>query len=217
MEIEAKFVVPNATMFAAVLQLEQIGAFRLAAEIEPEHQHNTYFDTSDGRLRAQRHGLRVRDLGDRRIATLKGESHFRDGVYERDEWEVEVGDSDQPSHWPASDVRERAIALSNGAPLVPILTIDTQRHHVYAWHDQRRVAEISLDEGAISAGGHVQPFRELEVELLETGTREDFDALVAALRKHFALEPEERSKLSRGLALLDRGNYATENTEATEM
>ena len=204
MDIEAKFVVPDAATFAAVLQLEQIDGFRLAAEIEPERQHNTYFDTADGRLRAQRHGLRVRDLGDRRIATLKGAAHFHDGVYERDEWEVEVGDSDQPDDWPAGEVRDRALALSNGEPLAPILTIDTQRHHVYAWHDQRRIAEISLDEGTIRAGGQEQVFRELEVELLETGAREEFDALVAALREHFALVPEERSKLARGLALLDR-------------
>lgn len=208
MEIEAKFVVPDAAMFAAVLQLEQLGAFRLVAEMEPEQQHNVYFDTADGRLRAQRHGLRVREGGDRRIATLKGSAHFHDGVYERDEWEVEVGDSDQPCDWPAGEVRDRALALSDGAALAPILTIDTQRHHVYAWHDQRRVAEISMDEGTIRAGGQEQPFREIEVELLETGTRDEFDALVSVLREHFALVPEERSKLARGLALLDRSKQS---------
>ncbi|HEU5016073.1 MAG TPA: CYTH domain-containing protein [Roseiflexaceae bacterium] len=203
MEIEAKFVVPDATMFSAVLQLEQLGAFRLVAEMEPEQQHNIYFDTADGRLRAQRHGLRVRDLGDRRIATLKGAAHVHDGVYERDEWEVEVGDSNQPGDWPAGEVRDRVLALADGAPLAPILMIDTQRHHLYAWHEQRRVAEISVDEGTIHAGGRAEPFRELEVELLDAGTRAEFDALVSALRGHFALVPEERSKLARGLALLD--------------
>lgn len=216
MEIEAKFVVPDATVFAAVLQLEQLGAFRLVAGMEPEQQHNIYFDTADGRLRAQRHGLRVRDLGDRRIATLKGAARFHDGVYERDEWEQEIGGDDRPQAWPPGEVRDRVLALSGGAPLEPILTIDTQRHHVYAWHDERRVAEISMDEGVISAGGHEQPFRELEIELLETGTRDEFDALVAALREQFALVPEERSKLARGLALLDRSRLATEYTENTE-
>ena len=53
------------------------------------------------------------------------------------------------------------------------------------------------------AGGRSANFRELEIELLSTGTRADLDELVALLRARFALHPEDRSKLARGLALLD--------------
>jgi inorganic triphosphatase YgiF len=65
------------------------------------------------------------------------------------------------------------------------------------------VAELSLDAGAIDAGGRAANFRELEIELLKTGTRADLDELVALLRARFTLVPEDRSKLARGLALLD--------------
>ena len=72
MEIEAKFRVDDDLMFQRLARLDRIGDFRLTVDPRPENQHNVYFDTADGRLRSRRYGLRVRDLGDRRIATLKG-------------------------------------------------------------------------------------------------------------------------------------------------
>jgi inorganic triphosphatase YgiF len=203
MEIEAKFRVEDDRTFPELQQLEAIGAFRLVSEPHVEDQRNVYFDTADRRLRAGQYGLRVRDLGGRRIATLKGAAQAQDGVYERDEWEVEIGDDDRPAAWPPSEARDRLQALIDGAALLPLLTIHTRRRHVFAAREAVRVAELSLDEGTIHAGGREQNFRELEIELLKTGARADFDALVALLRGRFALAPEDRSKLARGLALLD--------------
>jgi len=203
MEIEAKFRVDDAQTFPQLLALGAIGPFKLVAEPNVEDQRNVYFDTADRRLRAGQYGLRVRDLGNRRIATLKGAAKARDGMYERDEWEIEIGDDDNPSAWPPSEARDRTLALLDGAAPLPILAIRTRRLHIIALRDDRRVAELSLDTGAIDAGGRTANFRELEIELLKTGTRADLDALVALLRARFALTPEDRSKLARGLALLD--------------
>jgi inorganic triphosphatase YgiF len=203
MEIEAKFRVDDDLIFQRLPRLGAIGNFRLVAAPRPEDQHNVYFDTADGRLRSQHYGLRVRDLGDRRIATLKGAAQVQDGLYERDEWEVEIGADDQPAAWPPSEARDRALALLEGQALQPIVTVRTLRHHVVAERDDARVAELSLDEGTIEAGGQELRFRELEIELLNPEARADFDALVALLRERFALVPEERSKLQRGLALLN--------------
>jgi inorganic triphosphatase YgiF len=203
MEIEAKFRVDDELTFPALLDLDAIGRFRLERAPEAEDQRNVYFDTADHRLRGRKFGLRVREVGGRRIATLKGQAKVSDGMYERDEWEVEVGADDRPETWPPSEVRDRVLALTGGAQLRPTLTIRTLRRHVYANHDAARFAELSLDEGTISAGGREQRFRELEIELLRGGERADLDALVALLRDRFTLLPEDRSKLARGLALLD--------------
>lgn len=210
MELEAKFRVDDDQPFDELRALTALGPFRLVLEPTPEDQRNTYFDTADDRLRTQRYGLRIRDLGDRRIATLKGASSAREGVYERDEWEVVIGDDDRPAAWPPSEARERVLALLDGAPLQPILTIRTTRQHIYALRDDTRIAELSLDAGTISAGGLTEAFRELEIELLADGTRADFDALIALLRERLPLVAEDRSKLARGLALLDRaaGHYS---------
>lgn len=202
MEIEAKFRAADTQTFAALLGLAEIGPFRLERG-DAEDQRNVYFDTADMRLRATCHGLRVREVGGRRVATLKGPAQVQDGLFERDEWEVEIGADDRPEAWPASEARARALALLGGAPLRPILTIATRRQHIYASGAGARFAELSLDEGTISAAGRAEPFRELEIELLAGGARADFAALVALLRERFQLAPEDRSKLRRGLALLD--------------
>ena len=203
MEIEAKFRIEDDRIFPALLRLDAIGPYRLSPAETPEDQRNVYFDTPDRRLRDRQYGLRVREVGGRRIATLKGEAKVSDGMYERDEWEVEVGDDDRPAGWPAGEVRERALALAGGMDLIPILTIRTRRRHIFAERDGRRFAEMSLDEGTISAGGREQHFRELEIELLRGGERSDLDELVTLLRQRFTLIPEDRSKLARGLALLE--------------
>jgi len=204
LEIEAKFRVDDDRVFPQLLGLTTIEPFRLVPSPATEEQRNRYFDTADGPLRNQRYGLRIRDLGDRRIATLKGGASAREGMYERDEWEVEVGDDDRPEAWPAGETRDRVLALLDDAALQEILTIRTTRRHIYAARDDLRVAEISLDQGTISAGGLTEDFRELEIELLDDGARADFDTLVAQLRQRFPLVPEDHSKLERGLALLDR-------------
>lgn len=204
MEVEAKFRVDDDRTFPALLALGTLGPFRLAPVPQAEDQLNVYFDTADRRLRQARYGLRVRQIGPRRIATLKGAATVNDGMYERDEWEVDVGPSDDPADWPAGELRDRTLALLGGAPIAPTLSMRTQRRHIYAERNGAHIAELSLDEGDISAGGLAQHFRELEIELLDTGARADLDELVGLLRARFALAPEERSKLARGLALLDQ-------------
>src|SRR5437879_5746815 len=67
MEIEAKFRVDDDQTFPDLLGLKALGPFRFTAEPDAEDQRNVYFDTADGRLRAARYGLRVRDLGVRRL------------------------------------------------------------------------------------------------------------------------------------------------------
>lgn len=202
MEIEAKFRIEDDQVFPALMELASLGPFKLAAEPHAEDQRNVYFDTADRRLRQAQYGLRVREIGARRIATLKGAAQVRDGVYERDEWEVDV-DDDDPHAWPDGEVRERVLDLIGDATLAPTLAIRTRRQHIYAEREGARIAELSLDEGDISAGALGQHFRELEIELLADRQRSELDQLVELLCERFTLIPEDHSKLARGLALLD--------------
>jgi inorganic triphosphatase YgiF len=187
--------------------LAALGAYRLRHAEHAEQQRNTYYDTADRLLEQRRYGLRIRETAGRRIATLKGAGDPQAGLFRRDEWEVEAADP-HPATWPAGAAREQALALLGDAPLLPLLTIYTRRQHIFAApHDDasREVAEFSLDEGYIDAGGQREPFRELEIELLPDGTDDDLVALEAALRDYIELVPEQRTKLQRGLALLNTG------------
>ncbi|NJN66042.1 MAG: CYTH domain-containing protein [Chloroflexaceae bacterium] len=203
MEIEAKFRIGDPQVFPLLLALDRLGPYVLRPAPQHEEQRNTYYDTPDGCLRRARYGLRTREVQGRVIVTLKGPGQVQGGVHERAEWEAEVADPD-PSAWPDGEVRCRVRALvTPDVPLVPFLTIHTHRHHIVVLSaSHQEVAEVSLDESRIEAGGATDDFCELEIELRPAGTRRDLEALVAALGEHMVLMPEPRSKLERGLALL---------------
>lgn len=203
MEIEAKYRVDDPAVFAQVQAATTIGPFSLQAR-PSEHQTNTYFDTADLRLRAGRYGLRVRDVGERRVATLKGGGGVQGARHQREEWEQSIGEDDHPQRWPDCEVRDRVLALLDGAELLPVVVVQTLRHVIDVLRDGRTVAEMALDEGTIRCGNRGMPFREIEVEL-KGGSEADLDEVVAALLAQFALEPEEQSKLARGMALYDAG------------
>ncbi len=202
-ELEAKYRLETATSAQHIVSLTHIGTYRLEADPEPEEQENTYFDTVDGRLQRLRYGLRLRRVGERTIATLKGESIYHDGVFERAEYEVEASQPD-PHTWPQSAARTQALELLGDAELLVLLRIVTRRQHVRVWRDEQQVAEISLDHGTIQAGDLREVFDEMEIEVLPAGSRADLDALIAGLREQLPLIAEPRSKLERGLALLAR-------------
>jgi inorganic triphosphatase YgiF len=204
MEIEAKFRVADRAIFTSLRQLARLGPFDLAHTPGIERQHNTYFDTADRRLTASRVTLRVRDLGSRRVATVKLSLSTHAGVHTREEWEVEIGAGDHPIDWPASPARDRALAALDGAAILPLVITHTRRQYSFAARANAAVAELSLDEGLIVAGGRSIRFRELEVELLEAGTRAELDALAACLQARFPLLPEALGKKRRGMALLDQ-------------
>ncbi len=205
MEIEAKLIVSDPQVFVVLEALSSIGPFGLAPRPGIEHQGNTYLDTADGRLQTLRYGLRIRDLGDRRIGTLKGERQDHGGITERLEIEAEVGDAFQPRDWPEGELRRRALELLGDAPVVPLLSIQTDRRLIDALLDGQPFAEICLDEGTISAGGQTESFRELEVELTDPAQRDAFERLVQHVRERFALPVGHQSKLERGLRLLKQG------------
>lgn len=202
MEIEAKYRVAAADL-ERVAALARLGVYTLRPAPAPEIQRNRYFDTADGRLRRARHGLRVRQLPDRSIVTLKGPASVdAAGVHSRDEFEFPGADP-HPTAWPPGPARERLAAIVGDGSLHELLTIDTERQVIHVERDGQEVAELALDCGTIRAGGREAPICELEIELRPAGVPADLAAIAAALAGQIALIPEPRSKLERGLALLE--------------
>lgn len=201
-EVEAKFL-PDAQAWHTLPSLTTIGAFDLDSSPPLEVQRNRYFDSANFVLRQQHYGLRIREIGARRVATLKGPTAFVDGVHRRAEWEVDIGPDDAITSWPAGEVRDRALALLAGAAVAEILTIATNRRRIIARHAGVLVAEIALDDARIDAGGRSEQFHEIEAELLPGAALAQFEALIAALRIRFTLQPSAVTKLARGMQLLN--------------
>lgn len=200
MEIEAKFRIA-ATDLAELAKLRRLGAYALNPSPAPEQQENIYYDTSDGRLNTARYGLRVRRVGNRALVTLKGPAEVAaDGVHRRAEFEFS-GDQPDPQVWAPGVARDLALALTGGAPLVPMAAVLTERYVLHVTLSGTPVAEICLDHGLLRGGEREQPFAEVEIELLPAGSPADLAAIAKALGTHANLVPEVQTKLQRALAL----------------
>jgi triphosphatase len=204
LEIEAKYRVDDDLIFSALPHLQSLGQFRFVPALSVEQQHNTYFDTPDGRLAAAGYSLRVREVGGQRTATLKRSRSKQGSLRIRDEWEMPVGASDNPHSWPTGELLDRLLSVIGRVPTEPLFVINTSRLHIDVLRDGCKLAVLCLDHSTIQAGELAKSFSELEVELANPSERLAFDALIRLLRLSFPLFPEERSKKSRGMALRAR-------------
>ncbi len=203
-EIEIKFRVDDDALFDDVRALDALAGYTLRAAAASQNQANTYFDTPDWALRERKVALRVRKVGKRRIGTVKTAAANSDGVTTRGEWEVELDGDDAPRSWPASAARDAALAALGDADVVPLLRIATRRWPIEVLWQGQALAEIALDDSLIDAGGLEASLRELEIELHPDADRAAFDGFVAAMRERYVLPVELRSKLERGMLLLEQ-------------
>lgn len=197
MEIEAKLglTAPVAPEQIEVLDWSpyQIGA-RHAVQ-----QHDTFFDTADLALSKTRHAVRLRQGGTTTVVTLKGPGQVAGGVHERSELELPT-DNTEPDGWP-TEIRAELHQLIGAQPMRPLLEVHNHRRTWALVLHGRSIGEVALDHGSIVAGGRQEPMHELEIEL-KGGERDDLIALVRLVQSHLPAQPEDRSKFSRGLALL---------------
>ncbi len=215
MEIEAKFIVPDEATLRGLLEMRELGGFRL--EPGPTKQvSDSYRDTADRAIYRGGYACRIRRKDDKRSATLKGLGTADGAVHQRAEHEVMLdgGSSrlgESPADWPASEARGLALALSQGEPLIELFRLSQQRHTrtvhaaVSTSEGDRLVAELSLDVVEMHTGDDAKATFELEAELASDGTMDDLALMVADLRDRWQLQPQPRSKFEQGLAALNMG------------
>ena len=209
MEIEAKFVVPDEAKLQRLLEMRELGGFRL--EPGPTRQvSDSYRDTADRAIYRGGYACRIRRQDDKQIATLKGLSMAEGAVHERVEHEVTLDGGgprlgEAPADWPASAARKLALDLSQGEPLFELFSLSQQRHTRSVHAGDRLVAELSLDVVEMHIGDEAKTTFEVEVELAPDGTPDDLALMVADLRDIRQLQPQPRSKFEQGLAVLNVG------------
>ena len=215
MEIEAKFVIPDEATLQRLLEMRELGGFRL--EPGPTQQvSDSYRDTAGRAIYRGGYACRIRREGDKKIATLKGLGMAEGAVHKRAEHEVTLDGGgprlgEAPADWPASTARKLALALSQGEPLIELFSLSQQRHTrtvhaaVSTSEGDRLVAELSLDVVEMHIGDEVKATFELEAELASAGTLDDLALVVADLRSKWQLQPQPRSKFEQGLAALNEG------------
>lgn len=176
----------------------QLTASPVWTDQEPCTLTSIYFDTGDQHLRRAGLTLRLR-AG---IQTLKVMVPEAAGLFERAEWE-------HPVQGQAPD-----LSLLSQTPLATVDLGTNRLQPVFLIRVDRRTAlirptpdcqiELALDIGRVEAGGRVQDFAELELELLEGPTRALFD-LALSMAVQTRLLASSQSKADRGFALLANG------------
>ena len=157
----------------------------------------TYYDTPSHSLSRRRWTLRRRMENDRSVCTLKTPGT---GM-ERGEWEVNADSIENAiselcklgAPQELSDLCKEGLVISCGARF-------TRRAGTFTLRDSGM--ELALDEGVLLGGGREIPLCELEVEHKE-GSREEMERFAAELARLYNLQPEEKSKFARALALCE--------------
>lgn len=157
----------------------------------------TYYDTPSHSLSHRRWTLRRRMENNRSVCTLKTPGT---GM-ERGEWEVNADSIENAipelcklgASQELSALCKEGLVVSCGARF-------TRRAGTFTLRDS--VMELALDEGVLLGGGKEIPLCELEVEHKE-GSREEMERFAAELASLYNLQPEEKSKFARALALCE--------------
>jgi triphosphatase len=202
MEVEAKFRALNRIRASAVEQIDWT-PYRLGERVV-HILHDTLLDDDRRSITGSRHALRVRNDGLHVYLTFKGPGTTEGATHRREEIEtlIDPAVADTPQAWPAL-VRERVAALAGDMIVEPIVEVHNKRRAWEVWQGARLVAELALDDGEIEAAERRMPLHEIELELKGEGTEEDLATLAQRLQHALALAAEPRSKLARGLELLE--------------
>lgn len=157
----------------------------------------TYYDTPSHSLSLRRWTLRRRMENNVSVCTLKTPGT---GM-ERGEWEVKCDSIESAiselcklgAPQALTDLCNEGLVISCGAKF-------TRRAASFALRDA--VMEFALDQGVLLGGGKEIPLCELEVEHKD-GNRKSMETFAAELAGIYNLQPEEKSKFARALALCE--------------
>ncbi|HEY1502887.1 MAG TPA: CHAD domain-containing protein [Stellaceae bacterium] len=196
-EIEVKLEAP----LAAARRLSAAPWLKRIETAPPKRAHlvSVYYDTPAAALRSEGMSLRVRQIGNRRVQTVKAGPRGRCGPFCRQEWEYEIA-GDRPE---IADDDDTALARFSRKRLTrdlrPVFTTDIARMAIPVRSADSEI-EIAIDRGEVRAKRNRAPISEIELEL-----KHGDPASLVELAKRVALVTEAgygiASKAERGYAL----------------
>lgn len=164
-------------------------------------QLSVYYDTTDGALRAAGFSLRVRRAGKRFIQTVKQTAGTSAGLFDRPEWEMEVGslapDFDAAAETPLGEVLGKKLRKR----LQPVVRVEAKRSTWNLDHDGTSI-ELIVDQGFVGGGDRLQQISELELELRDGDPLQLF-GLARTLGQEASLRLGVLTKAERGYRLAD--------------
>ncbi len=200
MEIEAKFMVPDAALLDRLAAAPSLAGYVLGPAVV-RRDDDLFYDTADGGLRAAGLYLRRRVNADGVRVALKQLAPASGGVLRREGEELLLTADLPVREWPDGPLKTRVRAVAGDADLTPVLRLTQVRRARDVTLGEGVVAELSLDAVSVRSGPSRLRWHEAEVEIVREGTEEDLAALGSALEGVWGLRAERRSKFEHALAL----------------
>ncbi len=164
-------------------------------------QLSIYYDTPDGTLREGGFTLRVRQSGSRFVQTVKQSAGMSAGLFDRPEWECDIGgpdpDLDAAAETPLGELLGKKIRKK----LKPLIRVEVRRSRWDLERDGSSI-ELILDEGEVIGGEARQKIAEIELELKEGEAPRLFD-LALELGRAAPVRLGVLTKAERGYRLAD--------------
>jgi inorganic triphosphatase YgiF len=172
---------------------------------EPSRQESVYFDDRRRTLRREGLTLRVRQIGERRIQTIKALNGSA-GPIDRGEWQADVAGT-RPDLSAAAGTALQTVLPKLRIPLEPVFETRVSRTEFPVQYGNSEIV-VAFDEGEIDTGKVSAPICEVELEL-KRGNRGDLFRLAEQLDGTVPLELSYATKSARGYALLDSPDAST--------
>jgi inorganic triphosphatase YgiF len=204
------------------LVLDQGGAEKLRAHAalkgvasKTARQVSIYYDTSDGLLRSAGFSLRVREAKGRFIQTIKQQGSHSAGMFDRPEWEEEVGSAEPDLDLAARTPLGEHLGKKTRKRLKPWIRSEMSRTTWNVDADGSAV-EVVLDEGSVTGGKASERIAELELEL-KGGEPAHLIAFARRLAESAPLRLGVLTKAERGYALADGASGRVVKAERIEL
>jgi CHAD domain-containing protein len=202
MEVEAKFSLPDTESLHRLRVTTRLAGFPLGKG-QTQVVHDTYVDTPERKILSAGYACRFRLEGKGVRLTLKEVGGTVGIIHKRQEMEIMLSAIQPPELWPAGSLRDHVLQLTGRDSLFPLFELhQTRVVRPVRWQGQI-IADLSLDEVQVSAGGAEQVYYELEVELTSNGSEEQLANIADSLQQKWKLRSESLSKFERTLSLLD--------------
>ncbi|MGI6205229.1 MAG: CYTH domain-containing protein [Anaerovoracaceae bacterium] len=202
MEVELKYGIPDPAIIDSLWTEEVFSEYGSVDKNTSIPMSATYYDTEDRDLQKEKAAFRIRKEGDQPVATLKWNDSVREGVFEREELNINLTEDDGPapalSKFAENESAAALIEKVGEKPLIPVVETNFTRK-IMRIDTGTTIFEADLDVGTIVTPDNKDlDICELEIELY-SGSRDELAKIGKDLAKRFGLVPGVKSKYQRGI------------------
>ncbi|MGC9357912.1 MAG: CHAD domain-containing protein, partial [Anaerolineae bacterium] len=178
--------------------LPRLGEYTISGE-DRRRVLDTYLDTAERRIWQAGYAFRRRKWGEGVLLTLKALKGGENALRHRQELQIQLLRDVPPQYWPTSDIRDRLLEITDGAPLVPLFQVEQTRTVRVLNEGQRSIAELSFDEVHFKEKGKKKEILFIVEAELTGGAEDDLRSVIAQIEAEWGLKPYPQSKFEHGL------------------